>query len=130
MALSTDALLEALDTVVSIPVVPFDGKGNIDYAGHATNIDYLLNNNHLDGNRTRVISIAGTSPVHHIAVDEQLKLMEATAAQIGDRGIFIAGVAPNPLPDAEELIAAQCRLQRPPDAYLLMPVIPKNRKSM
>lgn len=122
MALSTDALLEALDTVVSIPIVPFAADGSIDYAGHSKNIDYLLNNNHLDGGRTRVISIAGTSPVHHIAVADQLKLMEATAAQIAGRGIFISGVAPNPLPDAEELIAAQCRLAAPPDAYLLMPL--------
>ena len=59
MALSTDALLEALDTVVSIPVVPFDGKGNIDYAGHAKNIDYLLDNNHLDD----LLEMYGDEPI-------------------------------------------------------------------
>jgi dihydrodipicolinate synthase/N-acetylneuraminate lyase len=121
MSLSNEALLEALDTVVSIPAVPFKA-GAIDYAGHSKNIDYLLNNNHLDGGRTRVISIAGTSLVHHISMDDQLKLMEATAAQIAGRGIFISGVAPNPMPDAERLIAAQCRLAAPPDAFLLMPL--------
>jgi dihydrodipicolinate synthase/N-acetylneuraminate lyase len=121
MSLSNEVLLEALDTVVSIPVVPFKA-GAIDYAGHGKNIDYLLNNNHLDGGRSRVISIAGTSLVHHISMDDQLRLMEATAAQVAGRGIFISGVAPNPLADAERLIAAQCRLADPPDAYLLMPL--------
>jgi dihydrodipicolinate synthase/N-acetylneuraminate lyase len=121
MTLSTDALLEALDTVVSIPVVPFQ-QGSIDYAGHSKNIDYLLNNNHLDGDRTRVISIAGTSLVHHIGLADQLQLMEATAAQVAGRGIFISGVAPNPIADAEGLIAAQCSLSAPPDAFLLMPL--------
>ncbi|HJP34062.1 MAG: dihydrodipicolinate synthase family protein [Candidatus Latescibacteria bacterium] len=121
MSLSNEALLEALDTVVSIPVVPFR-EGAIDYAGHGKNIDYLLSNNHLEGDRTRVISIAGTSLVHHISVGEQLRLMEATAAQISGRGIFISGVAPNPIADAEGLIAAQCRLSAPPDAFLLMPL--------
>ena len=47
MSLSNEALLEALDTVVSIPVVPFR-EGAIDYAGHGKNIDYLLSNNHLE----------------------------------------------------------------------------------
>lgn len=121
MSLSTEALLDALNTVVSIPAVPFK-KGAIDYAGHKKNIDYLLNNNHLEGDRTRVISIAGTSLVHHISMADQLKLMEATAAQVAGRGIFISGVAPNPIADAEGLIAAQCRLAAPPDAYLLMPL--------
>lgn len=121
MPLSTEDLLDALDTVVSIPAVPFKG-GAIDYAGHGKNIDYLLNNNHLDGGRTRVISIAGTSLVHHISLADQLKLMEAAAAQIAGRGIFISSAAPNPIADAEALIAAQCRLAAPPDAFLLMPL--------
>ncbi len=121
MTLSNEALMEALDTVVSIPAVPFQG-GVIDYSGHSKNIDYLLNNNHLDGGRARVISIAGTSLVHHISTDDQLELMEATAAQISGRGIFISSVAPNPIADAERLIAAQCRLAAAPEAFLLMPL--------
>ncbi len=121
MTLSNQALLAALDTVISIPIVPFSG-GAIDYTGHGKNIDYLLDNNHLDGDRSRVISIAGTSLVHHISIGDQLKLMEATASQVAGRGIFISGVAPNPVADAEGLIAAQCRLAAPPDAFLLMPL--------
>ena len=37
--IDTPALLDALDSVISIPLVPF-AAGNIDYAGHAKNIDY------------------------------------------------------------------------------------------
>lgn len=121
MTPSNQALLAALDTVISIPIVPFSG-GAIDYTGHGKNIDYLLDNNHLDGDRSRVISIAGTSLVHHISIGDQLKLMEATASQVAGRGIFISGVAPNPVADAEGLIATQCRLAAPPDAFLLMPL--------
>jgi 4-hydroxy-tetrahydrodipicolinate synthase len=122
MSLSTDQLLDALDTVISIPIVPFTADGSIDYGAHSKNIDYLLSNNHLEGGRTRVVSIAGTSLVHHISMAEQRVLMEKTAAQVAGRGIFIAGVAPNPMPDAEALIADQCAFANPPDAFLLMPL--------
>ena len=121
MSLSTEQLLDALDTVISIPIVPFKG-GRIDYEAHGKNIEYLLRTKALEGDRTRVISIAGTSLVHHIDTDEQLNLMEFTAARTAGRGIFISGIAPNPLADAERLIAAQCRLASPPDAYLIMPL--------
>ena len=43
-------LLEALDSVTAIPIIPFkDDK--IDYTGHAKNIDYLMRNNYLDQER-------------------------------------------------------------------------------
>ena len=121
MSYCTEHLLDALDTVISIPILPFR-EGRIDYEAHGRNIDYLLGTKALEGDRERVISIAGTSLVHHIDTDEQLNLMEYTAARVAGRGIFISGVAPNPLADAERLIAAQCRLANPPDAFLLMPL--------
>ena len=65
MTIDTSPLLEALDSVTAIPIIPFD-DGQIDYAGHAKNIDYLMQNNYLDGNRKRVVAIAGTSLVHHL----------------------------------------------------------------
>ena len=46
--LETDELRDALDTVISIPVVPFR-NGEVDFEGHATNVDYLMNTNHLGG---------------------------------------------------------------------------------
>lgn len=121
MPLSHEGLLDALDTVISIPIVPFKG-GRIDFEGHGKNLDYLLRANTLEGKRARVISIAGTSLVHHVGTDDQLRLMEFTASRVAGRGLFISGVAPNPLDDAERLIAAQCRLRHPPDAFLLMPL--------
>ena len=46
--LETEELRDALDTVISIPVVPFR-NGEVDFEGHATNVDYLMNNNNLEG---------------------------------------------------------------------------------
>ncbi|HJN28420.1 MAG TPA: hypothetical protein QF604_10935, partial [Candidatus Latescibacteria bacterium] len=67
MPLSNEELLDALDTVISIPPVPFTAEGSIDYDGHGKNIDYLLSTNELEGGRRRVLSVAGTSLIHHIA---------------------------------------------------------------
>jgi len=58
--LSTETVLTALEGVTAIPVVPYRG-GQIDYDAHAKNVRYLMRSNSLDGNRPRVISIAGTS---------------------------------------------------------------------
>lgn len=122
MPLSNEELFEALDTVISIPPIPFNDAGAIDYDGHGKNIDYLLANNDLDGGRQRVLCVAGTSLIHHLVADEQLRLMEFTTHRIAGRGIFIAGIAPNPLAEAEGLIESQSRFTHPPDAFLLMPL--------
>ncbi len=121
MPLEIPQLLNALNSVTAIPIIPFkDGK--VDYTGHAKNIDYLMHNNYLDEGRKRVIAIAGTSLIHHISETEQLRLIDKTAQQIGDAGIFVSGIVPNPIRQAGQLIKAQSELQRPPDAYLLMPL--------
>ena len=60
MSIDTPTLLDALDSVTAIPIIPFKGD-EIDYAGHAKNINYLMQNNYLEGDRKRVIAIAGTS---------------------------------------------------------------------
>ncbi|MCZ6678395.1 MAG: dihydrodipicolinate synthase family protein [Candidatus Poribacteria bacterium] len=121
MAIDTSTLLEALDSVTAIPIIPFDGDA-IDYAGHAKNIDYLMQNNYLEGDRQRVIAIAGTSLIHHIDAEEQVRLMDATGRQMGQDGILMSGLAPNPIGGAGKLVEAQSNLSRPPDVYLLMPL--------
>jgi dihydrodipicolinate synthase/N-acetylneuraminate lyase len=121
MPLSTDELLAQLDTVTSIPVIPFR-DGAIDYDGHAKNIDYLMTNNTLEGGRRRIIGVAGTSLVHHIGLAEQARVMEATGRHMAGKGIFIAGVVPNPIVDAEAHIRAMSALEHAPDAYLIMPL--------
>ncbi len=121
MATELPQLLDSLNSVTAIPIIPFDGD-RIDFAGHAKNIDYLMNNNYLDNGRKRVIAIAGTSLIHHIAEIEQLNLLDRTGQQIGNDGILISGIVPNPIKQAGQLIEAQSELSRPPDAYLLMPL--------
>ena len=121
MPLALPQLLDALNSVTAIPIIPFK-EGKIDYVGHAKNIDYLMTNNYLDEGRKRVIAIAGTSLVHHIAETQQLRLIEKTGQLIDDDGILISGIVPNPIKQAGQLIEAQSELNRPPDAYLLMPL--------
>ncbi|RKU18836.1 hypothetical protein C6501_02295 [Candidatus Poribacteria bacterium] len=121
MPLALPQLLDALNSVTAIPIIPFK-ENKIDYVGHAKNIDYLMTNNYLDDGRKRVIAIAGTSLIHHIAETQQLRLIEKTGQQMGDDGILISGIVPNPIRQAGQLIEAQSELNRPPDAYLLMPL--------
>jgi dihydrodipicolinate synthase/N-acetylneuraminate lyase len=119
--MDTPTLLEALDSVTAIPIIPFK-NGQVDYAGHAKNINYLMANNHLSDNRPRVIAIAGTSLIHHICLEDQIRLMAETGRHMGDKGVLISGIVPNPITEAGRLIESQARLERPPDAYLLMPL--------
>ena len=121
MTIDTPQLLDALDSVISIPLVPFVG-GAIDFDGHAKNIDYLMRNNNLSDGRPRVISIAGTSLVHHIAYSDQVKLLDIAGQRMAVAGVLMAAVVPNPLPAAADLIAQLAALQRPPDVYLIMPL--------
>ena len=106
MPLQLSNLLDALNSVTAIPIVPFKGN-TIDYTGHAKNIDYLMSNNYLDEGRQRVIAIAGTSLIHHISEAEQLRLIDQTGQQMGDNGILMSGIVPNPIGQAGQLIAAQ-----------------------
>lgn len=121
MPLALPQLLDVLNSVTAIPIIPFKGN-KIDYVGHAKNIGYLMTNNYLDEGRKRVIAIAGTSLIHHIAETQQLRLIDKTGQQMGADGILISGIVPNPIQQAGQLIEAQSELNRPPDAYLLMPL--------
>ncbi|MCY3865052.1 MAG: dihydrodipicolinate synthase family protein [Chloroflexi bacterium] len=121
MTIETAKLLDALNTVISIPLIPFDGS-KIDYEGHAKNVDYFMRNNNLSGGRPRVVSIAGTSLVHHIATSDQVKLLDIAGGRMEGQGVLMGAVAPNPLPAAADLIARLAELPRPPDVYLIMPL--------
>ena len=121
MAISTSALLDALDTAITIPIVPYR-NGAIDYDGVAKNTEYLMRNNHLGEGRPRVISIAGTSLIHHIEPEAQTQLFDVAGQAMGKDGILMSAIVPNPLGTASKLIEEQAKLQRPPDVYLVMPV--------
>jgi len=121
MSLSTPALLDALDSAITIPIIPFK-QGKIDYDGHAKNIEYLMRNNRLTDGRQRVISVAGTSLIHHIEPEEQTRIFDITGQVMGDAGILMSAIVPNPYWTAGNLVEAQAKLQRPPDVYLVMPL--------
>lgn len=121
MPLSTPQLLEAMNSVISVPIIPFK-HGQIDYEGHAKNIQYLMCSNYLEGGRPRVIAIAGTSLVHHLSNGELVRLIDFTGQVMASRGVLIAGIVPNPIGEAGRLIEALARLANPPDAYLIMPL--------
>ncbi len=121
MTITTPQLLEALNSVIGIPLIPYAGRA-IDFAGHARNIDYLMRHNSLSDGRPRVISIAGTSLIHHVDYAEQVKLLDIAGRQMAGEGVLMAAVAPNPLPAASRLIADLAALRRPPDVVLIMPL--------
>ena len=119
--LSTNELLSALEGVTAIPVAPYRA-GSIDDDAHLKNVRYLMQNNSLSENRPRVLSIAGTSPIHQMSRAEHVRLVDITTRAMGDEGVYVAAVLPNPLAEAEATISELAVLQRPPDAYLLMPL--------
>ena len=119
--MNTVDLQQALDSVTTIPLIPFR-KGHIDYDAHQMNIHYLMKNNHLSEGRARVICIAGTSLINHIDNESQNKLLEVTADVMGNEGVLMSAIPPNPISNASLLVDAQSKMNRPPDAYLIMPL--------
>ncbi len=119
--MTTPELLDALNSVITIPIVPY-AAGAIDYPGYARNIEYLMANNGLDDGRKRVICIAGTSPIHHMEVDDQIRLLEETARVMAGDGLLMSAIVPNPIGTAGKLVERQSEMARPPDAMLLMPL--------
>ena len=122
MTLSNSDLMTELNSVVSVPIVPFKGDHEIDYEAHAKNLTYLMQNNYLEDGRRRVVTIAGTSLIHHIGREDQVKLIDFTGCQMAGEGVLISGIVPNPIGDAGRLIEAQSKLRFAPDVYLLMPL--------
>ncbi len=119
--LSNEELKEALYSVTTIPVIPFR-NGGIDFSAHEKNIRYLMDNNHLCHSRPRVICVAGTSLIHHVCLEDQNKLIEVTGEIMGEEGVLISAIAPNPIGDAGDMIEKQAAMKRAPDAFLLMPL--------
>jgi dihydrodipicolinate synthase/N-acetylneuraminate lyase len=121
MSLDTPTLLDALNSVTTIPIIPFQ-RGRIDFDGHAKNVSYLMRANRLDGGRPRVLSVAGTSLIHHVEPEEQTRLFDIAGQVMGQEGVLMSAIAPNPIGTAGKLVEAQSQLRRPPDVYLIMPL--------
>ncbi len=81
-----------------------------------------MNTNKLSDHRPRVIALAGTSLIHHIQFDDQVRLLDLTGREMGSDGVLIAALVPNPIGAAGDLVSALSRLSRPPDAFLIMPL--------
>ena len=111
--LSTSELLSALEGVTAIPVVPYRA-GSVDDAAHLKNVRYLMQSNSLSGNRPRVLSIAGTSPIHQMSRSEHVRLVDITTRAMGNEGVYVAGVLPTPLAEAKATISELAAFQRPP----------------
>jgi dihydrodipicolinate synthase/N-acetylneuraminate lyase len=121
MTLETPALLDALNNVTTIPIIPFR-NGEIDYDAHAMNVAYLMRNNVLEENRPRVLSVAGTSLIHHVEPEEQTRIFDVTGQVMGKEGVLMSAIVPNPIKTAGNLIEEQSKLNRAPDVYLVMPL--------
>ncbi|MFN8488084.1 MAG: dihydrodipicolinate synthase family protein [Caldilineaceae bacterium] len=121
MALDNAALLDALNSVTAIPIIPFK-NGRVNYAGHAKNVTYLMRQNRLENQRPRVIAIAGTSLIHHLSAEEQTRVIDETGRAMGSAGVLMAAVVPNPFSTARQLLEAQLALPRTPDVFLVMPL--------
>ena len=119
--LSESALRRHLTGVCPIPIFPFTPQGSVDLDGHAKNVRYLLDNNHLNGGLERVVATGGTSLIHHADPGELTAVVDRMGGVMGDRGVLIAGLPPN-MPIAERLVTEQLRLERPPDVFMLMPL--------
>lgn len=118
---TNEQLTDSLNSVITIPLIPFRG-GEIDYEAHQKNIHYLMNQNSLDGARPRVICIAGTSLIHHVSFEEQNKLIEVTGEVMGENGLLMSALAPNPIEMTGRLLDVQSAMARSPDSYLIMPL--------
>ncbi|HZT28819.1 MAG TPA: dihydrodipicolinate synthase family protein [Bryobacteraceae bacterium] len=109
------------NTVVAYPVVPFH-HGAPSHSSFRKNAEYLIARNRLDGGRPRVLGFGGGSLIHHLTAGEQLRLVNELCQAAGERAVVVSGIVPNPLRSAAELLEAQMRLARHPDAFLLLPV--------
>lgn len=118
---TVDQLLQDLDNVIAIPVVPFR-DGAVDREGHQRNVQYLMRRNHLEGNRPRVISVAGTSLLHHLSSEDQVRIFDDTGRIMGSEGILMTAVVPNPLADVRTVLERHLALSRAPDVILIMPL--------
>jgi dihydrodipicolinate synthase/N-acetylneuraminate lyase len=109
-----------LDNVVAFSIVPFRNH-EVDFNAHSKNINYLTQNSSLNVGRKRIIALGGSSLVHHLTSEDQLRLAEVTGEQLGYNAWFISGILPTPPPQVARLVRKQMRLSRPPDAFLLLP---------
>ena len=78
-----------LETVIAIPPIPFV-DGEIAWAAHEKNIDFLIRHNFLSGNRKRAIALGGTSLIHHVTSEESSANGRSHGSSNGERMPFLS----------------------------------------
>lgn len=111
-----------LDNAIAFPILPFR-HGKVDRAAHRKNVDYLAGHSFLEGGRKRVIATGGSSLLHHLTPEEQLEVARVTGDEAGRAAWFVSGILPTPLRQTARQVREQMRLRRPPDAFLLLPLV-------
>lgn len=110
-----------LDTATAFPIIPFRER-EVDFEAYRKNVRYLVRNSFLDGGRTRVLAIGGSSLLHHLTQVQRLEAARITCEEAGRSARFISGILPTPPRDAAWLVREQMRFVRPPDAFLILPM--------
>jgi 4-hydroxy-tetrahydrodipicolinate synthase len=80
-------LIPALETVVAIPVTPFDEAGGLDEKAYATILDRLL-----DGGIDALTPNGNTGEFYSLTPDELQQLVVLTVERVGDRALVMPGV--------------------------------------
>jgi 4-hydroxy-tetrahydrodipicolinate synthase len=85
--LDTEALKQALATVVVVTVTPFDADGGVDYAGHKRIVKRLI-----DGGIKVITPNGNASEYYSLTPDETRQVLEATVEAADGRAIVMNGV--------------------------------------
>jgi dihydrodipicolinate synthase/N-acetylneuraminate lyase len=122
MSLGSSRLTAAdLNTPIAFVPIPFR-NGQADLRAQAKAVRYLVDNNHLDGDRRRAVANGGSSLVHHLSAEELLDVARVTCEAAAGQAWHISGIAGTPVRTAEWLVREQMRLANAPDAFLIMPL--------
>ncbi|MHB9862677.1 dihydrodipicolinate synthase family protein [Streptomyces sp. YIM S03343] len=86
-SVAMETLRAALAGVVAIPVTPFAADGTVDQAAHR-----LLLRRLVDGGITTLTPNGNTGEFYTLTPEERRLVTEATADEVGDRAVLLAGV--------------------------------------
>lgn len=111
-----------LDSAIAFPFLAFR-NGRVDLEAHRKNARFLTSHCYLDGGRRRIVAIGGSSLLHHATLEEQLEVARILGEEAGDKAWFISGILPTPPSQAAALARRQMGLARPPDLFLLLPLV-------
>jgi 4-hydroxy-tetrahydrodipicolinate synthase len=80
-------VVDALRTVIAIPVTPFDQSGDVDQAAYGRVVDSML-----DAGISVLTPNGNTGEFYSLTIDETRSLLTATVEHVAGRGLVLAGV--------------------------------------